>query len=61
MRALGASDAFPAGDRVLMRALGADTPVAAQRAAQAWRPWRARAVLHLWRRAQPPPAHSPMA
>lgn len=52
MRALGAHDAFPAGDRVLMRALGSDSPADAQRAARRWQPWRARAVVHLWRRAQ---------
>ena len=37
MRALGHPDAFPADDR----ALGAQ--------AQAWRPWRAYAVIHRWR------------
>ena len=52
MRALALPDAFPAGDRVLMRALGVASPAAAQRAAQRWQPWRARAVVHLWRRAQ---------
>jgi 3-methyladenine DNA glycosylase/8-oxoguanine DNA glycosylase len=35
-----------------MRALGVASPAAAQRAAQRWQPWRARAVVHLWRRAQ---------
>jgi AraC family transcriptional regulator of adaptative response / DNA-3-methyladenine glycosylase II len=55
MRALGWSDAFPAGDLVLMRALGVASPAAAQRAARAWQPWRARAVVHLWRRASTSP------
>ncbi len=49
MRALGWPDAFPAGDLVVMRALGAKTPAQAREAAQAWRPWRAYAVMHLWR------------
>jgi len=49
MRALGWPDAFPAGDLVVMRALGAKTPAQARAAAQAWRPWRAYAVMHLWR------------
>jgi len=53
MRALRARDAFPAGDLVLRRALGVTTPAAAIAAAERWRPWRALAVLHLWRRAQP--------
>ncbi len=53
MRALRAADAFPAGDLVLRRALGVGTPAAAIAAAERWRPWRALAVLHLWRRAQP--------
>jgi len=50
MRALGWPDAFPAGDLVVMRALGAPTPAAARDAARAWQPWRAYAVMHLWRR-----------
>ncbi|MBU6270236.1 MAG: hypothetical protein KGQ67_02930 [Betaproteobacteria bacterium] len=49
MRALGWRDAFPAGDLVLMRALGASTPARARAAAERWRPWRAYAVMHLWR------------
>lgn len=50
MRALGWPDAFPAGDLVVMRALGAASPAAAREAARAWQPWRAYAVMHLWRR-----------
>jgi AraC family transcriptional regulator of adaptative response / DNA-3-methyladenine glycosylase II len=49
MRALAWGDAFPAGDLVLMRALGASTPARARAAAERWRPWRAYAVMHLWR------------
>ena len=52
MRALSDPDAFPPGDAGVLRALrllghgagpGSDTG-----AAQAWRPWRAYAVHHLW-------------
>ena len=50
MRALAWPDAFPASDLILMRALGARTPAQAAAAAQAWRPWRSYAVMHLWRR-----------
>jgi len=53
MRALREPDAFPHGDIGLMRAL-ADAqgrrPDAAEllARAEAWRPWRAYAALHLW-------------
>ncbi len=51
MRALGHPDAFPAGDLVLQQMLG-DGARLSERAtdarSQAWRPWRAYAVLHLW-------------
>ena len=56
MRALAWPDAFPASDLILMRALGASTPARAMAAAQAWRPWRSYAVMHLWRRGSWPPA-----
>ena len=59
MRALGHPDAFPAGDLVLHKhllapdELGASTPrlrtAALTRRAEAWRPWRAYAVFHVWR------------
>ena len=48
MRALRWPDAFPASDLVLMRALGAAKPADALAAAEAWRPWRAYAAMHLW-------------
>ena len=52
MRALREPDAFPAADIGLMRALataeGRPTPQALLRRAEAWRPWRAYAALHLW-------------
>lgn len=52
MRALRESDAFLAGDVALQRivAVNDQRPRAAQllARAEAWRPWRAYAVLHLW-------------
>ncbi|MDB5095080.1 MAG: transcriptional regulator, AraC family [Candidatus Eremiobacteraeota bacterium] len=53
MRALREPDAFPAADIGLMRALtGADGVRPTERMvfarADAWRPWRAYAALHLW-------------
>lgn len=53
MRYLREPDAFPSGDVALMRAMaGADggrpTAAALQARAEAWRPWRAYAALHLW-------------
>jgi AraC family transcriptional regulator, regulatory protein of adaptative response / DNA-3-methyladenine glycosylase II len=49
MRALGEPDAFPSGDLVLRRAAGDCTARELDRASQAWRPWRAYAVMLLWR------------
>jgi AraC family transcriptional regulator of adaptative response / DNA-3-methyladenine glycosylase II len=53
MRALSEADAFPAADLVLRKALAAGGSPLAARAlealAAAWRPWRAYAVMHLWR------------
>ena len=53
MRALGEPDAFPAGDAGLVRAVSNQvgrqpTPAELVARAEAWRPWRAYAVLHLW-------------
>ncbi len=52
MRALGEPDAFPAGDLALRRALGGPGALATEEAVaargEAWRPWRAYAVQHLW-------------
>jgi len=50
MRALGWRDAFPPGDVAVLKALSLTSAAAAARAAEGWRPWRAYAVLHLWRR-----------
>lgn len=52
MRAMRMRDAFPAGDVALQRILaeGGQRPsaVALRARSEAWRPWRAYAVLHLW-------------
>jgi AraC family transcriptional regulator, regulatory protein of adaptative response / DNA-3-methyladenine glycosylase II len=53
MRALSHPDAFPAADLILRRAASRDGDVLSTKAltqlAEAWRPWRAYAVMHLWR------------
>ncbi len=62
LRALGHPDAFPAGDIVLRKALQPGTTLTAtalEQASQAWRPWRAYAVLLLWRGAAPPARSRP--
>jgi AraC family transcriptional regulator of adaptative response / DNA-3-methyladenine glycosylase II len=48
MRALRAPDAFPASDLGLLRALALKNPRDLERRAEAWRPWRAYAVMYLW-------------
>ncbi|UUE98662.1 helix-turn-helix domain-containing protein [Xanthomonas hortorum pv. pelargonii] len=51
MRALSHPDAFPAGDLILQQVLGTPERLserATETRSQAWRPWRAYAVLHLW-------------
>jgi len=52
MRALGQPDAFPAADLILRRAAGNGTTLstrAVESMGEAWRPWRAYAVMLLWR------------
>jgi len=49
MRALGWPDAFPAQDLGVLKALGVTRAAQATAIAEQWRPWRAYAVLHLWR------------
>jgi AraC family transcriptional regulator of adaptative response / DNA-3-methyladenine glycosylase II len=53
MRALSHPDAFPAADLILRRAAAGDAGELSTKAltalAEAWRPWRAYAVMHLWR------------
>jgi AraC family transcriptional regulator of adaptative response / DNA-3-methyladenine glycosylase II len=55
MRALSHPDAFPAADLILRRVAAGAAPELSTKAltelAQAWRPWRAYAVMHLWRSA----------
>jgi AraC family transcriptional regulator of adaptative response / DNA-3-methyladenine glycosylase II len=48
MRALAWPDAWPASDIGLMNALGSRDPKVITAQAEAWRPWRAYAVLQLW-------------
>jgi AraC family transcriptional regulator of adaptative response / DNA-3-methyladenine glycosylase II len=48
LRGLGDPDAFPAGDLGLLRATRSRTARELSERAQAWRPWRAYAALHLW-------------
>ncbi len=52
MRALREPDAFPASDLGLRKALGTKTGPATEsqlrERAEAWRPWRAYAAVHLW-------------
>jgi len=53
MRALSHPDAFPAADLILRRAAAGNGGELSTRTlstmAEAWRPWRAYAVMHLWR------------
>ncbi|WP_114238427.1 DNA-3-methyladenine glycosylase 2 family protein [Dyella sp. C9] len=55
MRALSHPDAFPAADLILRRAASGEGAELSTKAltslAEAWRPWRAYAVMHLWRHA----------
>ena len=51
MRALRWPDAFLANDLVVLKALGESRPAGALRRSESWRPWRAYAVIHLWRKA----------
>ncbi len=49
MRALAWPDAFPHTDLGVMKALNERNPKRVLALAEAWRPWRAYAVMHLWR------------
>src|SRR5579871_1520189 len=53
MRALREPDAFPSGDLVLLRALGLKNAKELELRSEAWRPWRAYAVMYLWNIDQP--------
>jgi AraC family transcriptional regulator of adaptative response / DNA-3-methyladenine glycosylase II len=50
MRALGWPDAFPHSDLGILRALGETSPKRVLEIAEAWRPWRSYAAMHLWKR-----------
>ena len=52
MRALGETDAFPAGDLGLLRALSLRTSHELDKRAEAWRPWRSYASMYLWSTAE---------
>jgi AraC family transcriptional regulator, regulatory protein of adaptative response / DNA-3-methyladenine glycosylase II len=49
MRALSWPDAFPHTDLGIMKALGEKNPRRVLEMAEPWRPWRAYAVMHLWK------------
>ncbi len=49
MRALAWPDAFPHTDYGVMKALNEKNPRKVLALAETWRPWRAYAVMHLWR------------
>ncbi len=53
MRALAWPDAFPHTDLGVMRALGETNARRVLAAGDAWRPWRAYAVMHLWQSREP--------
>jgi AraC family transcriptional regulator of adaptative response / DNA-3-methyladenine glycosylase II len=50
MRALAWPDAFPHTDLGVMKALGETNARRVLAAGDAWRPWRAYAVMHLWQK-----------
>ena len=50
MRALGWPDAFPESDLGILKALQTNSPSHAASLAEGWRPWRAYAAMHLWKK-----------
>ena len=54
MRALAWPDAFPHTDYGVMKALEEKNPRSVLVKAEAWRPWRAYVVMHLWHSLQAP-------
>jgi len=52
MRALNEPDAFPSGDLVLRKMAGDCSVRELERRSEAWRPWRAYAVMLLWQAAK---------
>lgn len=57
MRALAWPDAFPHPDVAVLKALREPDARKALARAEAWRPWRSYAVLHLWRSLAPAATH----
>jgi AraC family transcriptional regulator of adaptative response / DNA-3-methyladenine glycosylase II len=49
MRALGWPDAFLENDLVVLKTMNETRAARAREKSEAWRPWRAYAVMHLWR------------
>ena len=54
MRALAWPDAFPHTDLGIYKALGETNPKKVLAQAEAWRPWRAYATMHLWKSLESP-------
>lgn len=48
LRGLGHRDAFPSGDLGLRQVLGCKRPAEVAELAEAWRPWRGYAAMHIW-------------
>jgi 3-methyladenine DNA glycosylase/8-oxoguanine DNA glycosylase len=61
MRALAWPDAFPHPDVAVLKAMNQPQPKRAIAIAEAWRPWRAYAVLHLWKSLNDQETHDPIA
>jgi AraC family transcriptional regulator of adaptative response / DNA-3-methyladenine glycosylase II len=59
LRVLAWPDAFPASDIGVLRALGVATAAEASARAEAWRPWRSYAVMHLWQSLVDTPSPTP--
>lgn len=49
MRALHWPDAFPISDVAILKAMRESESAQASARAEAWRPWRSYAVIHLWK------------
>ncbi len=61
MRALRWPDAFPAGDVALQKALGVHSDREAERACEAWKPWRSYAVVRAWHQGPQPLTESSLS
>ncbi len=59
MRALAWPDAFPHPDVAVLKAMGETNGRRALARAEAWRPWRSYAVLHLWKSLERAAARNP--